>query len=253
MARTKKHSSKVTNHVTNHTTNNTTKLSKIHKEQPIDIEFEAKFLDIDKNKLIEKLKSLGAKLKQSNTLYKRSMFGLCDVKKGYVRVRDEGDKVTMTSKIYKDSKFPQEFEIIIKDDFEKGRAFLQSLNLNEKAYHETMREKWNLSLGKSPKNNCEIAFDCIPGIPMYVEVECKSHKNLTKAIKLLGLTNHKKLYGAYGKTYVEYYGMTENDINNTIPKLTFKNIKEELKTYIKKNAELLQDVSRQHLEIHSKI
>jgi hypothetical protein len=77
------------------------------------------------------------------------MFGLCDVKRGYVRVRDEGDKTTLTSKIYKNPDYPEEFELVIKDGFEKGKAFLGSLNLNEKAYHETMREKWHLNLSKN--------------------------------------------------------------------------------------------------------
>jgi adenylate cyclase class IV len=219
------------------------------KKKPMEIEFEVKFLDINKDEIVEKLKSLGAKLKQSNTLYKRCMYGLCDVKRGYVRVRDEGDKTTLTAKIYKDSKFPEEYEVQIKDNFENGKAFLGALNLTEKSYHETMREKWILQLDKTNMDDCEIAFDSIPGIPLYVEIECKSKKNLNKAIRKLNLDNnkYKKYYGSYGKCFVEYYDMTENDINNLIPKLTFENIQNELKPYIKKNKDLLKNVSRQHL------
>ena len=231
-------------------TSKTKKYIKQSVKKPMEIEFEAKFLDINKDNLVEKLKSLGAKMIQPNTLYKRCMYGLCDVKRGYVRVRDEGNKTTLTAKIYKDSKFPEEYEVTIKDDFENGKAFLGALNLTEKSYHETMREKWILNLGKSNnKNNneCEIAFDSIPGIPLYVEIECKSKQNLNKAIKLLKLNNAKKCFGSYGKCFVEYYDMTENDINNLIPKLTFENIYNELKPYIKKNEDILKNVSRQHL------
>jgi adenylate cyclase class IV len=220
---------------------------KITQKKPMEIEFEAKFLDINKDELIERMKTLGAKMSQSNTLYKRCMYGLCDVKRGYVRVRDEGDKTTLTAKIYKDSKFPEEYEVTIKDNFENGKAFLGALNLTEKSYHETMREKWILNLGKSNNNECEIAFDSIPGIPLYVEIECKTKKNLNKAIKLLKLNNAKKCFGSYGKCFVEYYDMTENDINNLIPKLTFENIYNELKPYIKKNEDILKNVSREHL------
>jgi len=225
---------------------------KITQKKPMEIEFEAKFLDINKDELIERLKTLGAKMSQPNTLYKRCMYGLCDVKRGYVRVRDEGNKTTLTAKIYKDSKFPEEYEVTIKDNFENGKAFLSALNLTEKSYHETMREKWVLNLGKSKNkennnNECEIAFDSIPGIPLYVEIECKSKKNLNKAIKLLKLNNDKKYFGSYGKCFVEYYGMSENDINNLIPKLTFANIYNELKPYIKKNEDILKNVSKQHL------
>ena len=219
------------------------------KTKPMEIEYEAKFLEVDYKELIDKLKALGAKSIHPNTLYKRSMFSLADVKRGYVRVRNEGDKTTLTAKIYKDSKFPQEYELQIKDDFENGQEFLRALNLDEKGYHETMREKWQLPYGKNA-HFCEVCIDRIPGIPTYVEIECKSKKNLNKAIKMLSLDKYKKLFGSYGKCFVEYYGMTENDINNVIPKLTFGNIKNELKTYIKKNEELLAKVVKQHLDTY---
>jgi hypothetical protein len=249
---------------------NHTKLNKKKtlNSKPIktELEYEAKFLDINRYELVKKIKSLGAILKQPNTFYRRSMFGLCDVKRGYVRVRDEGDKTTLTAKIYKNPDYPEEFELQFKDGFEKGKAFLEALNLNEKAYHETMREKWHLNLDKklnnkdkksNNKNNnnniCEIAFDCIPGIPMYVEVECKTESNLKKAIKLLDLDKYEKRYGAYGKTFVEYYGMAETEINNDIKSLTFKNIEKELKPYIHKNEDLLTHIAKQHLETYKKL
>ena len=233
-----------------------------HKEKTSEIENEAKFLDINHNDLVKKIKKLGAKLIQPQTIYKRSMFGLCDVKRGYVRVRDEGIKTTLTAKIYKNPDYPEEFELEIKDGFEKGKAFLGSLNLNEKAYHETMREKWFLNLdndnnnknkNKNHNNGCEIAFDCIPGIPMYVEIECKTEQNLNKVIKLLNLDKYDKLYGAYGKCFVDYYGMAETEINNDISRLTFKNIKKEITPYIHKNKELLSKISKEHLDTYTKL
>ena len=228
-----------------------------HKEKTSEIEYEAKFLDINHNDLVKKIKKLGATLIQPQTIYKRSMFGLCDVKRGYVRVRDEGIKTTLTAKIYKNPDYPEEFELEIKDGFEKGKAFLGSLNLNEKAYHETMREKWFLNLdndnNKNDKNGCEIAFDCIPGIPMYVEIECKTEQNLNKVIKLLNLDKYDKLYGAYGKCFVDYYGMAETEINNDISRLTFKNIKKEITPYIHKNKELLSKIAKEHLDTYTKL
>ena len=231
---------------------------KNNKEKTSEIEYEAKFLDINHSELVKIITKLGAKLIQPQTIYKRSMFGLCDVKRGYVRVRDEGIKTTLTSKIYKNPDYPEEFELEIKDGFEKGRAFLASLNLNEKAYHETMREKWFLKLDngnneKNGNNGCEIAFDCIPGIPMYVEIECKTEQHLNKVIKLLDLDNYTKLYGAYGKCYVDYYGMAETEINNDISRLTFQNIKKEITPYIHKNKELLNKISKEHLDTYTKL
>ena len=187
-------------------------------------EFEAKFLDIDIESLYKKLKVLGGVKKQENTIFRRSVYNLCDIKRGYVRVRDEGNKVTMTAKIYKDPKFPDEYEVEIKDNFEKGRDFLENLNLKEKAYHETMRETWRVPFGKK-KELCEIAIDRIPGLPLYIEVECKTEKDLNKSIKLLEMDKSKIGYGAYGKVFDIYYGISQIIMDNDVPSLTFNNIK----------------------------
>lgn len=227
------------------------KSNKTHKK-PMEIEYEARFLNIERDLLINKLKSLNAIQKRPATLYRRSIFGLCDIKKGYVRVRDEGDKITLTAKIYKDPKFPQEFELHIKDDFENGKAFLQSLNLTEKSYHETIREKWRIPY-KGQDELCEVAIDTIPGLPTYAEVECKSKKDLNIAIKLLGMDKKNMRFGGYGKVFAEYYRMSENEINNVIPSITFGNIKDEIGKYIHKNEDLLNTISKQHLELYKKV
>jgi len=215
-------------------------------------EFEAKFLDIDLDLLYKKLKALGGVKKQENTIFRRSVFNLCDIKRGYVRVRDEGNKVTMTAKIYKDPKFPDEYEIEIKDDFEKGRDFLKSLNLNQKAYHETMRETWRVPFGKK-QELCEIAIDRIPGLPLYIEVECKTEKDLKKSIKLLEMDKSKIGYGAYGKVFDTYYGISQIIMDNDVANLTFNNIKEELKPFIKKGQDVLDKVYLDHLEVYKKL
>lgn len=222
------------------------------QKKPMEVEYEARFLEINQNDLLQKIKANGGFLKQKLTLYKRSVFNLCDIKRGYVRVRDEGDKVTMTAKIYKDPKFPEEYELQLKEGFENGQSFLRSLNLSEKAYHETMREKWSIPKG-SGKELCEIAIDRVPGLPMYAEVECKTQADLNKSIKMLGLDKSKMRFGGYGKVYVEYYGMAENEINNIVPSLTFKNIEKELENYVHKNEDLLKEVARTHLEVYEQI
>ena len=39
-----------------------------------ELEYEAKFLDINHDELVKKIKSLGAILKQPNTIYRRAIF-----------------------------------------------------------------------------------------------------------------------------------------------------------------------------------
>lgn len=264
------------------------------------IEYEGRILNINPEQLKKKIKLLGGYIKSPLTLYRRTVFNLGDIKRGFVRVRDEGEKITMTSKIYKKDNlnFPEEHELTINNTFEQGQEFLRSLNLKEKAYHETIREKWtiprnNKKSSKTKKHStlnlnkysnsqkhsksqkysnshtkinknkqlesqkelelCEVSIDYIPGLPVYAELECKSKSDLQLVCKLLDVKYNELSFGGYGKVYTEYYGMAENDINNVIPLLTFKNITNELKPYLHKNHDILNQIALSHLKIYKKI
>lgn len=237
-----------------------TKPTKTKTKKPVsEIEFEGRILNINPEELRAKIKSLGGVLKSRNTLYRRSVFNLCDIKRGFVRVRDEGDKTTLTAKIYKNPDFPEEYELTLKEpnSFEHGQEFLRALNLTEKAYHETMREKWSIfrkGSGKgSKKELCEVAIDHIPGLPVYAELECKSEADLRLVCKMLEIEYKDLAFGGYGKVYVEYYGMSENEINNIVPKLTFQNIKSEIGSYVHKNHDILDKATKDNLAIYRKL
>jgi|UniRef100_A0A6C0GZI0 adenylate cyclase class IV len=210
-------------------------------------EIEGKFLNININDLRKKLKLNNAKKIHKMMLYKRYVFHLLSGEKGYIRTRQENKKVTITVKKYpKDSKFATESEVVIDGTLEQSRDFLLAQGYKLKAYQETLREKWSLG-------DClEIAIDSVPGIPSYVELECKSEKEIKRVAKLLDLDYSKIEYGAYDKQFVDYYGMLKEDINNAIASLTFKNIDKELKNYIKKNNELLKQTKKDHLELITK-
>lgn len=245
---TKKHSRKANNPGKTNKKNYTMKKT---MKKPMEIEFEGRILDINPDEMREKIKSLGGHMKKGLTLYKRSVFSLCDVKRGFVRVRDEGDKITLTSKIYKNPDFPQEYELQLKDEFEHGQEFLRSLNLTEKAYHETIREKWTIPKPNSKKGTelCEITIDYIPGLPPYSEIECKSKADLMKSCKLLNVRYKDLIFGGYGNVFTHYYDIPNNIINNEIESLTFQNIEKELEKHIRKNAELLHNTAKTNLEV----
>lgn len=202
-------------------------------------EFEAKFLDIDYKKICKKLKELGAKRVHKRKMFRRKVYLLCNSKiKGYTRVRDEGGPVTMTSKLYIDPKFPEENEVDLKNSFDEGCKFIESLGLQQTAYQQTYREKWSHKLAH------EITFDNIPGIPMYMEVDCTSEENLNKLINMLELDKSKMRFGAFDATYEEYYGVSKDTINNKTPSITFKNIMKEIKPT--KNKDLLKQVYKSY-------
>jgi adenylate cyclase, class 2 len=201
-------------------------------------EYEAKFLDIDKKKMIKILKKIGAKKVHKDIKLVRAVYELCNAKvTGYARVRDEGYGVTMTTKIYENPNYPDEYEVKIAEDFETGKAFLESLNLTKKAYQESYREKW-----KHPKAH-EITFDTLPGLPTYMEIDCDSEDNLKYMIKKLGVDESKKRYGAFDRTYNEYYDIPNEVINRKTPFLTFKNIEKEIKP--KKNKDMLKKIAKE--------
>jgi adenylate cyclase class IV len=198
-------------------------------------EYEAKFLDIDYKKMCKKLKEIGAKRVHKTKMFQRKVYNLCDPNiKGFGRVRDEAGTVTMTTKVFIDPKFPEEKEIEICGTFDDGCKFIESLGMKPRAYQQTYREKWTHKIAH------EITFDCVPGLPMYMEIDCTSEEKLNQMIEKLELDKSKMRFGSFDNTYEEYYGVTKQVINTITPSLTFKNILKEIKP--KKNKELLKQV-----------
>jgi hypothetical protein len=196
-------------------------------------EIEAKFLDIDIDKYRELLKENGCSLVYESKLFRRTAFERCDkTVKGFCRVRDEGNGVTMTSKTYKDPKYAEEVEVSINESYEAGAKFLESLGLIQLAYQESFREKWKHPLAH------EITIDILPGVPPYTEIEADTEENLNKIIDILKLDKSKMRFGAFDKTYSEYYGFDPEIINKETPSLTFENVINEIKPL--KNHELLE-------------
>src|SRR3989344_1894216 len=66
------------------------------------IEYEATFVKVDKDEIRERLTSVGAKLIKLEFLQKRITLNLPsghELKDGWLRVRDEGDKITLSLKV----------------------------------------------------------------------------------------------------------------------------------------------------------
>ena len=192
-------------------------------------EIEGKFLEINIAELRKKLKANNAKKNHKMMLYKRYVFNLLNGEKGFIRTREENNSVTITVKTYpKNSKYALESEISVNGTLEQSRDFLLAQGYKIKAYQETLREKWSLG-------DClEIAIDSIPGIPTYVELECKNEKEIKRVAGLLGLDYSKIEYGAFDKQFVDYYGLTKEQLNQDVRSLTFRNIDKELSKFMKK-------------------
>jgi len=179
-------------------------------------EYEYRFNTYNKKDIISKLKELGAKY-FGTFKFKVMVFVDHNNSEKYIRVRDEGHRVTMTVKNNLTDKFPIENEVII-SDFDEGINILLAVGCKKKYYYEKYREIWNLK-------NSEIIFDMGPGIPELMEVESIKKKELDDICKKLDLDIKNYQGFSNNKVYLDLFGII-------IPKtldLTFKNELKELK------------------------
>ncbi len=180
-------------------------------------EYEAKFTNIDKVKIRTQLKKNGAKLLRSEFFQKRVAFNLPkkSVKKGYLRVRDEGGNITMSLKFVNGKKIEDQKEVLLNvDNFESAIDFLKLIGCNQKAFQETKRELWSV-------NGVAITIDEWPFLEPFIEIEGKSEEEVKKVCIKLGFDYSKAVFGAVDTLYNQKYGTSKDVINNHTPQITF--------------------------------
>ena len=111
----------------------------------MDIEYEATFQNIDKKRVRQILKESGAKLSKKEFLQRRVVFNLHkghEIKGGWLRVRDETDKITMSLKIVDGNKIHNQKEAVefLGEPIEKIISILE-WNTGNKPYYEYV-ENW---------------------------------------------------------------------------------------------------------------
>jgi adenylate cyclase class 2 len=134
---------------------------------------------------------------------------------GWARVRDEGDKITMSVKVVNGSNITDQKESCLTiDNFAEGVEFLKLLGCQEKAYQETKRELWIL-------DDVEITIDEWPFLEPFVEVEGKSEMAVQAVAEKIGFKWVEAKFCVVGTLYSEKYGLAEDIINNHTPKIIF--------------------------------
>ncbi len=181
----------------------------------METEIEAKFLDVDPEEIRRQLRDLDAVLVHPEVLMKRKVFDHPTNKQSdWLRVRDEGDRVTMSYKKVIDRTVHGTKEITIEvSDFDNACAILAAAQLRSAAYQETRRETWRL-------DDVEIMIDTWPWIPTFVEIEAPSEETLKSAAKKLGLEWGGALFGSVEPAYQRYYDVTEKEIDSW-PEIVF--------------------------------
>jgi adenylate cyclase class 2 len=171
-------------------------------------EIEAKWLDLDHDEIRAKLQKLGAKQVREKTDMTRAVFDLPKPSLNeWVRVRDEGNQITMSYKIHDDSSLTGTREICLTvDNFANAVDFLRALGLSQKAFQETRRETWSL-------DGAEIDLDEWPWLPPFIEIEAESTEQVENIARKLGLAMNDSVSGAADAVYAKYYQVDTNDVN----------------------------------------
>lgn len=178
-------------------------------------EIEVKFLNINVEEIEEKLRKLGAQ-KVFEKLYKRKVFDYSDLRldkeASWVRLRDEGDKITLAFKQrfgFKDhtgkdnDEGMKEVEVEV-SDFKKTAEIILSMGLIEKHYQENKRIRYVL-------DDIEFDIDFYPQLEPYLEIEADSWDKVDEGIEMLGLNQKDKKIYSTTQIYKIEKGIDTND------------------------------------------
>lgn len=182
-------------------------------------EIEAKSLNVDHDELRATLRELGATLAQPMRLQRRYNLDFADHRLqkigGWVRIRDEGDKVTMSYKQLLDRTLHGTKEVCLTvDSFDQAKSFLEALGIVPAGYQETKRESWRLG-------TLEIELDQWPWTKPYVEIEGPDEVSLKDIFAKLGLDWNKAVFGSVEVVYRGEYDITDEEFY-TLGEMTFE-------------------------------
>jgi adenylate cyclase class 2 len=193
----------------------------------MDTEIEAKFLNVDHDALRALLGKLGAAQEYPSRFMQRVNLDYPDRRlekqsNGWLRIRDEGDKVTLTYKQVEnwDSIHgTREIETTVQD-FENTKNIFLTIGFEQKSYAETKREKWHLG-------DVEVVLDEWPWVQPFCEIEGPNEAAVKETAEKLGLDWTKALFGSvepvyraeYDVTDLEFYTITEFRFDAPLPEL----------------------------------
>lgn len=183
-------------------------------------EIEAKFLNVNHDTIRKRLAELGAKLEKPQRLMVRTVFDYSDhrierVLHGRLRVRNEGDKVTVTYKGRNPKlQYAHEIETTV-GSYETMVEILRAIGLRPLSVQETKRETWRL-------DDVEIMLDEWPWVKPFIEIEGKTEAAIQKCAHLLGLKWAIAVFGAAETVYrAEYPGIAADETIGEIDSIKF--------------------------------
>ena len=155
-------------------------------------EIEARFLEINKDDLISKLRKLGAvdegeKFLEEIIFYDPE-FKWRDVERKFVRLRKLGDVTKLTYKQNKEETIDSTTEIELEvSDMHKTEELLEAIGLV--AYRHQEKKRHSFHLGKAIFD-----IDSWPKIPTFLEIEGPDEQTIRDAAQKLGLEWSKAVF-----------------------------------------------------------
>ena len=165
------------------------------------IEFEERILEVDKEKMISKLESLGAE-KKGEWFQKRYVYDFDPVRENeWIRLRTNGEVATLAYKNVEKNSVDGTKEIEVEvSNFEETNELLNILGYKAKGYQENKRIRYML-------NGAEIDIDSWPLIPTYMEIEAESEEKVKEIEKLLEVDESKITALNCEDIYIDIYGI----------------------------------------------
>lgn len=181
-------------------------------------ETEVKFLNVNFDELRERLHAAGAILEQPMRLMRRVIIEPPELEKrdAFVRVRDEGDKITLTYKQFHDHDAisgVEELEVTV-SDFDSMVEILHLAGLEHKSFQESRRETWRLG-------SVEVVLDEWPWLDPYIEIEGPNEKDVQRTADLLGFSWQNAVFGSTTAAYQRQYPDGESRQLVNIPRIMF--------------------------------
>ncbi len=153
-------------------------------------EIEVKFLNVDFDQVRATLVELGATCEQPMRLMRRALFRTPELIKrdAFVRVRDEGDKITVTFKEFKGNTVDGAEETEV-SDFDNAVAIFTAGGLDQTSFQESRRETWHL-------DDVEIMLDEWPWLDPFIEIEGQTETAVKEKARILGFDWSQAVFGS---------------------------------------------------------
>lgn len=167
-------------------------------------EIEVKFLNIDIDDMRRRLTDTGAHLERPMRLMKRALIEEPhhEAEHSFIRIRDEGDKVTLTFKRRADQTVSTidgtaEIEVTV-SDFDTTVELFNQAGWHYKTLQESKRETWQL-------DDCEVVIDEWPWISPYIEVEGPNEAAVQRVALKIGQDWNQAMLGHIDAVYETKY------------------------------------------------